>query len=57
MKVPFGLYNDTADIDAVQPVVLCRNRSIRMTNRNFLFAQTGVEVYGYRPFGSAGALD
>jgi hypothetical protein len=57
VKLPFGLYNDTSDIDAAQPVILLPQAVYPATNRNFLLAQTGVEVYGYYPLGSAGALD
>lgn len=56
VKVPYGLYNDTSDIDAVQPVVLLPQSVYPMTNRDLLFAQTGVELYGYRALGDAGAL-
>lgn len=57
VKVPFGFYNDTADIDAAQPVVLLPQGIYPETDRNFLLAQTGLELYGYRPLGAAGALD
>jgi hypothetical protein len=57
VKVPFGFYNDTADIDAAQPVALLPQSIYPETDRNFLLAQTGVEVYGYHPFGALGALD
>lgn len=57
VKIPFGLYNDTSDIDAVQPVALLPQSVYSVTNRNFLLAQTGVELYGYLPLGDAGALD
>jgi hypothetical protein len=57
VKIPFGLYNDTSDIDAVQPVALLPQSVYSITNRNFLLAQTGVELYGYLPIGDAGALD
>jgi hypothetical protein len=57
VKVPFGLYNDFADIDAAQPVVLLPQSIYPETNRNFLLAQTGVEAYGYHSFGDLGALD
>lgn len=56
VKLPYGLYNDTSDVDAVQPVVLLPQSVYPMTNRDLLFAQTGVEVYGYREVGDAGAL-
>ncbi len=57
VKLPFGLYNDTSDIDAVQPVVLLPQSIYPATNREFLLAQTGLELYGYAPMGDAGALD
>jgi hypothetical protein len=57
VKLPFGLYNDTSDIDAAQPVVLLPQSVYPITNRQFLLAQTGVELYGYRRLGAAGALD
>jgi len=57
VKVPFGFYNDTADIDAAQPVALLPQSIYPETDRNFLLAQTGVELYGYRPLGAAGAVD
>jgi hypothetical protein len=56
VKLPYGLYNDTSDIDAVQPVVLLPQSVYSITSRDFLFAQTGVELYGYRSFDDAGAL-
>jgi len=56
VKLPYGLYNDTSDVDAVQPVVLLPQSVYSITSRDFLFAQTGVELYGYRNVGDAGAL-
>ncbi len=57
VKLPYGLYNDTSDIDAAQPVVLLPQSVYPITNREFLLAQTGLELYGYRPLGRAGAVD
>src|SRR5262245_42625101 len=57
VKLPYGLYNDTSDIDAAQPVILLPQAVYPAINRNFLLAQTGLELYGYYPLGSAGALD
>jgi hypothetical protein len=57
VKLPFGLYNDTSDVDAAQPVILLPQAVYPATNRDFLLAQTGLELYGYRELGSAGALD
>jgi hypothetical protein len=57
IKVPFGLYNDVADIDAAHPGVFLPQSVYPAQNRDFLLAQTGVEVYGYHDLGDAGALD
>src|ERR1051325_5762815 len=57
VKLPYGLYNDTSDVDAAQPVILLPQGVYPATNRDFLLAQTGLELYGYRELGSAGALD
>lgn len=57
VKLPYGLYNDTSDIDAAHPVVLLPQSVYPAVNRNFMLAQTGLELYGYYPMGSAGALD
>lgn len=56
-KLPFGLYNEIRDIDAAQPVVLLPQSVYSLTSRDFLLAQTGVELYGYRRIGELGALD
>lgn len=57
VKLPFGLYNDTADIDAAHNVVLLPQSVYPSQNRDFLLAQTGVEAYGYHDTGAAGALE
>jgi hypothetical protein len=58
VKIPFGLYNDTQDIDAVQPVALLPQSVYPIENRTFTLAQTGFDVYGFRRLGeSGGALD
>jgi hypothetical protein len=57
VKIPFGLYNDIADVDAAHSVVLLPQSLYRAGNRDFLLAQTGAELYGYRELGDAGALD
>jgi len=58
IKLPFGLYNDIADIDAAHPGALLPQSIYPATNRNFLLAQTGFELYGYRELGRrGGALD
>jgi hypothetical protein len=57
IKIPFGLYNDTSDIDAAHAPALLPQAVYPAENRNFLLAQTGGELYGYRELGKAGALD
>ena len=56
VKIPFGLYNDTSDIDAAQPVALLPQSVYPETNRDFLLAQTGVDLYGYVPIEAGGAI-
>lgn len=57
IKVPFGLYNDVADVDAARPTALLPQSVYPEINRNYLLAQSGFELYGYHRFGDAGALD
>lgn len=56
-KLPFGLFNDTVDIDAAQPVVFLPHAIYAPTNRDIFLAQTGVELYGFKSLGAAGGLD
>jgi hypothetical protein len=57
VKVPFGLYNDTSDIDAARVPVLLPQSVYPIQNRDFLLAQTGGELYGYLDLGRGGAFD
>ena len=57
IKVPFGLYNEINDVDTARAFVLLPQAMYPVENRDFLLAQTGVELYGYRQLGDAGALD
>lgn len=57
VKLPFGLYNDTSDIDAARVPILLPGAIYSQTSRDFLLAQTGVELYGRYDFARAGALD
>ncbi|MDB4962982.1 MAG: hypothetical protein JWP01_2981 [Myxococcales bacterium] len=57
VKLPFGLYNDSSDIDAAHPVVLLPQSIYPATNREALLAQTGAELYGFKPLGTRGALE
>jgi hypothetical protein len=56
-KLPFGLYNDTSDIDAARVPILLPQSIYSTTSRDFLLAQTGGEIYGYVPLGPLGAFD
>lgn len=56
-KVPFGLYNETSDIDAARVPILLPQSMYPVSNRDFLLAQTGAEVYGNVPLGDAGGLE
>ena len=56
-KIPFGLYNDASDADSARVPVLLPQSVYPTRNRDFLLAQTGVEVYGYLGLGPGGALD
>jgi hypothetical protein len=56
-KLPFGLYNETNDIDAARVPILLPQSVYPVQNRDFLLAQTGAEVYGLLPIGAAGDLE
>ncbi|HEX3344254.1 MAG TPA: hypothetical protein VHS09_06760, partial [Polyangiaceae bacterium] len=58
VKIPFGLYNEVQDIDSARVAVLLPQSVYPEQNRNYLLAQTGVELYGYAKLGAGGgALD
>lgn len=57
VKVPFGLYNEVNDIDSARTFVLLPQSIYPTEQRDFLLAQTGVEIYGYVDLKSAGAID
>jgi hypothetical protein len=54
VKLPFGLYNDTSDIDAARVAILLPQSVYSLTSRDFLLAQTGAELYGYLSFRGGG---
>jgi hypothetical protein len=56
-KLPFGLYNESSDIDAARVPVLLPQSVYPVSNREFLLALTGGEAYGMVPLGSAGSLE
>jgi hypothetical protein len=56
-KLPFGLYNEFSDIDAARVSILLPQSVYPASNREFLLAQTGAELYGHAPIGAAGQLE
>jgi hypothetical protein len=56
-KLPWGLYNETNDIDAGRVQVLLPQSVYPVSNREYLFAQTGGELYGDIRLGGAGSLE
>jgi hypothetical protein len=56
-KIPFGLYNDSADIDAARVPILLPQSVYPSDHRDYLLAQTGGELYGNKRLGSLGELE
>src|SRR5258706_8189963 len=56
-KLPFGLYNEINDVDSARVPILLPQSIYSFQNRDFLLAQTGIELYGRLNLSSAGALD
>lgn len=57
LKMPLGLYGDISDIDAARVSVLLPTSLYPYTNRDFLLAQNGAEIYGFIPLRRMGGLD
>ena len=57
VKIPFGLYNDSADIDAARVPILLPQSIYPIDHRDYLLAQTGGELYGTIPLGPVGGLE
>lgn len=57
VKLPFGLYNESSDVDSARVPILLPQSIYSVRNRDFLLAQTGVDLHGYVPVGPLGALD
>lgn len=57
VKLPIGLYNEIIDVDAARPNALLPSSVYPLTNRQITLAHTGVELYGFRALGKAGALE
>jgi hypothetical protein len=56
-KLPWGLYNEVSDIDAARVPALLPQSIYPIRSRNYLLAQTGVELYGFLPLGPVGGLE
>jgi hypothetical protein len=56
-KTPFGLFNESNDVDAARTFVLLPQSVYPTASRDFLLAVTGFHLYGFVPIGAAGALD
>jgi hypothetical protein len=54
IKMPFGLYNEYADIDAARTQILMPQSVYPLRDRSALLAQTGFSLYGFRPLGRHG---
>ncbi|MEO8550082.1 MAG: hypothetical protein ABI678_08910 [Kofleriaceae bacterium] len=57
IKMPFGLYNEYADIDASRLSILLPQGVYPLQDRSALLAQTGFSIYGIRELGKAGGLE
>jgi hypothetical protein len=57
LKIPFGLFNEVNDIDSARVPILLPQSIYPLQSRQFLFAQSGFELYGFVPSRWAGALD
>ena len=57
IKMPFGLYNEYADIDAARVPILLPQSVYPFQNRDVLLSHTGFSIYGNVALGGAGDLD
>jgi hypothetical protein len=57
LKIPYGLHNEIQDVDSARVPVLLPQSVYPLQSREILFAQTGIEVYGFLRLHSLGALD
>ena len=55
--MPFGLYNEINDVDAARVPILLPQGVYPISSRDYLLAQTGMELYGRLATGALGALD
>ncbi len=56
-KMPFGLYNELNDIDVARVPILLPQSIYQVDHREYIFAQTGGELYGDVPLGDVGSLE
>jgi len=56
-KIPMGFYNEVSDADTGRAAVLLPQSVYPLADRNFLFAQDGVELYGNFRLGSPGRIE
>jgi hypothetical protein len=56
-KLPFGLYNETNDVDMGRTAVLLPQSIYPISSRSFLLAQNGAEIYGVIPLSMLGDLE
>jgi hypothetical protein len=57
IRMPFGLYNEYADIDSARVAILLPQGVYSFRNRDVLLSHRGFDVYGHRALGAAGELD
>jgi hypothetical protein len=57
IKMPYGLYNEYADIDSARTAILMPQAVYPLRNRSVLLSQTGFAIYGNYKLGGAGTLD
>lgn len=56
-KMPFGLYNEVNDIDVARVPILLPQSIYQVDHREYIYAQTGGELYGDVHLGAAGSLE
>jgi hypothetical protein len=57
VKIPYGLYNESRDIDAARAPVFLPQSVYPEDQRDYLLAQTGIDLYGYIDLLGAGSLE
>lgn len=57
VKMPYGLYNESQDVDSARVPVLLPQSVYPLQSRELFFSVTGGEIYGFLRMGGFGALD